>query len=747
MEIIKLETTNFSRLGDASIDLTKGLNAVTGPNGIGKSTLLEAVVLSLFGASHIRSSSDDLKTWGDSRPWKVAMSFKLNGNMFTTRSTSTTSVVTDSEGKELATGRSSATKWFTDKLGDPDTFKLLHLVSQKEAAEIAKTGGTKLQRHVERLSGAELLEQIVVKAKDKIKYFEAVVDQNPNQDGEVKELQDEVTKLTSDGADLVNHLQKKGWEVEEFTQAFNSADQLYKDQVTKLEDWNHLQQQRQLVESRLSTTKSRVGDMQERLNTLRGKAVVVFDYSLKEELEGHYESALEAVKSWHSQQEKFETYQGNLRAYESGKQQIEAALGELKSGEKEDISPLKDEVDRLSAFKAEAEVLAENLRDKRASLQNKMAAKNRSLSGTHCSECGRLHEDRTEEDVQAIRDELVQLTQTIGGVENDLGSTRDQVLKFENQRQGALKRKHAAEVHNEGVDAAEVRREQLKAQAKALVEPEPVEGPKVELTELLDNRDDLKSRIDDIAQDITAYESHQEELSNTASSLASVEAQLASCQQEVDALPALGPKPEADYSKVSEARDSLQKSKDGYAETQRLLDSNQREIELKKSGLSRLLERQTVRKSAQKDINLLSGLVQYVGERRTEFLTQVWDLITAEASRFCEQVTEGLEGREITSVVRHEKGFKVKLNGNDVPVKLLSGAQEDLVGLSVRLGLQKVLNPASGLLVLDEPTSAMDEVLGMRTMGVIPSLSGQVITVTHKSDEISTADNVVSLGD
>src|SRR3989304_9558885 len=82
---VKLKLSNFTSYGvnPPELDFTKfKLSAISGLNGAGKSSLLDAVTWCVWGSSRAGDSADSLIHSG-ARSMSVQFSFELNGQIFT----------------------------------------------------------------------------------------------------------------------------------------------------------------------------------------------------------------------------------------------------------------------------------------------------------------------------------------------------------------------------------------------------------------------------------------------------------------------------------------------------------------------------------------------------------------------------------------------------------------------------------------------------------------------------------------
>jgi hypothetical protein len=77
-----------------------------------------------------------------------------------------------------------------------------------------------------------------------------------------------------------------------------------------------------------------------------------------------------------------------------------------------------------------------------------------------------------------------------------------------------------------------------------------------------------------------------------------------------------------------------------------------------------------------------------------------------------------------------DPGYAILVNG-EIPLSSLSGAESVMVVMAFRLALNLLVSNNLGLLVLDEPTDALDKERKAKMVELVNNFPGQVIIVTH----------------
>ncbi|MGB1697239.1 MAG: AAA family ATPase, partial [Thermoplasmatota archaeon] len=177
MKLHRLRLENFRRHANTDVEFGGGLTAIVGQNGVGKSTLLEAIGFALFGAAATRTGKDLLRN-EDAVPSDavaVELDFDLGGATFQVRRelrgkalTPSASVLVD-EAPIVAPGAGSdaaATEELERRIGmGRDAFFTTIVARQKELNKLADLGPTERKRLLLRMLGVDAVEGAIQKAR------------------------------------------------------------------------------------------------------------------------------------------------------------------------------------------------------------------------------------------------------------------------------------------------------------------------------------------------------------------------------------------------------------------------------------------------------------------------------------------------------------------------------------------------------------------------------------------------------
>ncbi|HSU97167.1 MAG TPA: SMC family ATPase, partial [Gemmatimonadaceae bacterium] len=84
MKINRLRMQNFRQHARTEMTFDRGITAIIGPNGSGKTTVLEAIAWALYGQPAIRGQRDGVRFLGAGQraPVEVELDFELGGHRY-----------------------------------------------------------------------------------------------------------------------------------------------------------------------------------------------------------------------------------------------------------------------------------------------------------------------------------------------------------------------------------------------------------------------------------------------------------------------------------------------------------------------------------------------------------------------------------------------------------------------------------------------------------------------------------------
>jgi exonuclease SbcC len=161
VRISRLRLLNFRQHARTEITFDRGITAIIGANGSGKTTILEAIAWALYGQPAVRGQRDGVRFLGAGAraPVEVELEFELGGHRYrVTRGLTTAAVYLDGSDTAVANSISGVNELIARRLGMTRTeFFNTYFTSQKELAVMAAMGATERAQFLSRVLGYERL--------------------------------------------------------------------------------------------------------------------------------------------------------------------------------------------------------------------------------------------------------------------------------------------------------------------------------------------------------------------------------------------------------------------------------------------------------------------------------------------------------------------------------------------------------------------------------------------------------------
>jgi len=161
VKIHRLRMLNFRQHARTELAFDGGITAIIGPNGSGKTTILEAIAWALYGNQAIRGTRDSIRFNGAGAraAVEVELDFELAGHRYrVTRGLTTAAVYLDGSDTPIANSISGANDLLQRRLGmSRGEFFNTYFTGQKELSVMAAMGPTERAQFLSRVLGYERL--------------------------------------------------------------------------------------------------------------------------------------------------------------------------------------------------------------------------------------------------------------------------------------------------------------------------------------------------------------------------------------------------------------------------------------------------------------------------------------------------------------------------------------------------------------------------------------------------------------
>lgn len=161
MRLHSVRLVNFRQHADTTIDFESGLTGIIGANGTGKSTILEAIAWALYGTPAVRGTRESIRSLraAPRASVRVELDFELGNHRYrVVRGLNNAELFLDRAAAPIANSTTGVTDVLRRRLGMTlDEFFNTYFTGQKELSVMAAMGPTERAQFLSRLLGYERL--------------------------------------------------------------------------------------------------------------------------------------------------------------------------------------------------------------------------------------------------------------------------------------------------------------------------------------------------------------------------------------------------------------------------------------------------------------------------------------------------------------------------------------------------------------------------------------------------------------
>lgn len=712
IQLVRITLTNFKKHEHLEIDLSSGLNVIRGSNWAGKSSVLHGILFALGWLSAVPGPKARLKRRGGGQ-MAVSLVIKAPDALYEIKRTAGTATISPLGQPPIVSSSSEVATWTAELFGaDHKLLQQLCHSPQTQTAALLSLGVPALNRLVEELSGADQVEKYIERASARLKTAETQLEGVP----EISDEELEQQRLFGlESKQLVTNVT---WEVGEAQKREAEAAAMLDTAQTKLADLrtaNAIAAQ----ELRMQAEWQRAKDRAAALAKVELPAVQPLPADVTPQLKQLQASIENEGKLQIRRQALAEWFNTTGKAWQEG----EALVPKLEEARK-----LQDE--RGKHTLAQHNVCAD-LKANHEALLAKTEALAASINGATCRTCG---QPIKQVDLAGLRRELEEASGLALKAKKELMAKEVEVreLRAKMTQLGAEVRRLERLVPPDGYEQIY---EGKLAELDSLPAPADLDAMVAErdnLTALQRIRQSMEMANARVEAEIQSHQTKLREAQEEVTRLAEYETVK---HVVVDVAPVME---ELDHAKLQyqTAREAVATWAGQISEAKSRLQQSQ---QLWETSQAQIAKRADLAKRAAR----WAGFVKFLRGSKNTLLSNLWGSITAVVSEFLLGVTEG----HATELVRTEDGqFAIMEEGELSYLEGgASGGMAAIAGTGLKLALAQLLPTAPGFLLLDEPSSELNDHYAGNLAAALAKQDRQMVVVTHRTGEEYSAETLVTL--
>jgi len=681
-----LTLRNFRKFKNTTIEFPDGVTGVIGLNGVGKSTIFEAIAWTLYGPLAARTSAEQIKTQGTStnEPCRVELEFifedenyrvvrEMKGKHQTSSATATIN------GKIAATSAETVTRYMQKKIGmDFKSFYTSIFAKQKELNTLSSMNASERRPLILRMLGIDSLDDIIKeirtdkKNKDQLieKLTQDLVDENGKNKGQI--FKQEIKELEKNKKETEKNLQKTNEQIKKLDTELKT---LEKNNQIKKKNYEKLttRKEKQIEQKNLFEQKQKIQlEIQELKQKIQKRNQNLLKEKKKLESFKNLEKDIQKTEKRHDEIKK--TVEDFVKIIEQKKTLIQRL--------KKDIAEIDSKKNRIEKLGPEAE----------------------------CPTCERELKDQYNVLLKKFEKEKKTL-------EKELDSYQKEIKTREEEKERVIREQNALNKKNGYLQGQLREMERVKTIISHILDE-----VKREKTEL-ENREIQLKKIGAVKFDEKEFEKFKKQ----------VEISYEEYQVSVDF-----------FNKRKDEFSVLNLDFEKKQGELRLVDQKIKNLQEKILESERF---ETQIKEEKNSVRYLGMLSDVMGDFRTFLISRIRPTLSSYSSDFFSRLTDG---KYPEMELDENYDLLVYDNGERFGIERFSGGEEDLANLCLRLAISEVITERAGgvfnFIILDEIFGSQDMNRRKNIMMALNGLSSkfrQIFLITHVDELKNDMENVV----
>jgi len=686
MILKNINLKNFRKFKNTNIEFPDGVTGIIGLNGVGKSTIFEAISWVLYGPVAARTPSDQIKRQNTESldVCRVELDFVFEGDTYRIiremkgRNHVANATVTIN-GKIAATGADTVSRYIRKKLGmDFKSFFTSIFARQKELNALSTMNASERRPLILRMLGIDSLDEIIRDIKSDIRTKEKIVEKleselvdEKNKD-KILIYKDKIKDYKEEIKEIQKVIKKSEKKIKENEDKIKKADKKYKENKKKYEDINKekekLQEKKSKYEQKeklhfeIKKTNSKID---ERKKTIKKEEEKLREYTKIDENIKDVEEKTDILNK---------KIEESIKSIEKKKTQLDRIQKDIK-----EIFSKKEKIEKIGP-------------------------------DARCPTCERVLSEQYDFLIKKLSDEKSKIEKEKNVLEKEIKEKTTERQKSEKNKDALLKRKKYLQKRIREKERILTTVENQEKELKS--EEEQIKKIKKEYDKLKKIDFDEKEFIDAKKQVKEIYETLQKTLKN-----------------------------------LNEQKENLSDLKIDLKDKKNEEKIIKQDIKNLNDKIDELKEFKKRIKDEKKTNTYLRILSDVMGDFRVSLISRIRPTLSMYASDFFERLTNGkypqIELDENYNIMIYDQGELFN-------IERFSGGEEDLANLCIRLAISEVITERAGgmfnFIILDEIFGSQDEIRRQNILDALNGLSSkfrQIFLITHVDDLKNSMENVI----
>lgn len=681
-----LTLKNFRKFKNTTIEFPDGVTGIVGLNGVGKSTIFEAIAWVLYGSVAARTSADQIKREGaeTTEPCRVELDFIFEDNAYRivremSGKSLTASATATINGKIAATGAEVVSKYIHKKLGmDFKSFFTSIFARQKELNALSSMNASERRPLILRMLGIDSLDDVIKEIKSDKRTGDVLIEKlesdliDENGKNRIEKYKEEIKHQKIKKEQINLSIKKSKTKIQTFNKELKN---LEKDYIASKNEYEKINLKREKLSEEKTQHENKM-KLQDEIKKLQNKIT---------ERQKNIEKQTKKAKS-------FENLDENLK-------EAEDRLNKIDKNLEKSIKTIEQK-----------KTLVERIKKDIKEIERKENKIQKMGPDAKCPTCERVLSDQHGKLLKKFKYEIIKNDKEIDLFLKQIEKENTEKEKFVREEQALDKKRNYLQNQIKEKERIITTIENLSKEMKS--EKTEIEHKKTLLKKIASVKFDLKEFETVKKQVDMFYKKYQESLEKLNIK-----------------------KDDSNLLKID-----LEK-KEG--EEKLILQ----EIKNLRERIDELNEFKKRIKDEKKTIQYLGMLNEIMSSFRIHLISRVRPILSAYASDFFDRLTNS---RYNEIELDENYNLMVYDEGKLYSIERFSGGEEDLANLCIRLAISEVITERAGgifnFIILDEIFGSQDAIRRHNIMKALNGLSSkfrQIFLITHIDELKNDMENVI----